>query len=110
MKKLFILLVLFLFLAGTARAATQIQDTAYTGIGGATFNGKMLINAPDMTTADGRTVVRWQQEFTITNGVIAVNLEPNDTAVPSGTSYVVRFDALGNYGAAPDRRWLEPLA
>ena len=108
MKKLCILLVLFLFLAGTARAATQIQDTAYTGIGGATFNGKVLINAPDMTTADGRTVVRWQQEFTITNGVIAVNLEPNDTAVPSGTSYVVRFTPRS--GASWAERWLVPTS
>ena len=58
MKRLCIFLFLFLLLARTARAATQIQDTAYTGIGGATFNGKMLITAPDMTTTDGRTVVR----------------------------------------------------
>ena len=44
--------------AATLFSQTQIRDTAYTGVSGTLFSGKVLISAPDMTTADGRTVLR----------------------------------------------------
>lgn len=97
-----------LVLARVAAAATQIQDTAYTGISGSLFNGKLVISAPDMTTADGRTVVRWQQEFTVTNGVVSVTLEPNDAAMPSGTSYSARFTPRS--GTSWTERWIVPTS
>ena len=68
-------------------AGTQIQDTGYIGINGALFNGRMTITSPNMTAAKGRTLYRTVQSFLITNGVISVNLGPNDTASPAGTSY-----------------------
>jgi hypothetical protein len=97
-----------LFLAPAVLAATQIRDTAFTGIADTLFNGRLTISAPDMTTPDGRTVVRWQQDFTITNGVISVSLEPNDTATPSGTSYAVRFTPRS--GPAWTERWIVPTS
>jgi hypothetical protein len=108
MRKLVFILLLLLFSSTALRAATQIQDTAYTGISGTLFNGKLTISAPDMTTPDGRTVVRWQQEFTITNGVISMSLEPNDTATPSGTSYAVR--STPRSGTAWSERWIVPTS
>jgi len=93
-------------LPASLAAGTQIQDTGHTGISGVLFIGKILISAPDMTTADGRTVFRWQQEYTIANGVIFLDLEPNDTASPVGTSYTVRYTP--SKGAAWTERWLIP--
>jgi hypothetical protein len=106
MRKLLFIPLLLLLSPAALRAATQIQDTAFTRISGVTFNGKMLITAPDLTTPDGRTVVRQQEEFTITNGVVSVSLEPNDTASPSGTSYAVRFTPRS--GPSWSERWLIP--
>ena len=104
MRKLCTLLVM----ARLAATATPIQDTTYTGISGSLFNGKVVIGAPDMTTPDGRTIVRWQQEFSITNGIISVSLEPNDTATPSGTSYSVRFTPRS--GTSWSERWIVPTS
>ena len=84
-------LLLLAALTATLSAGTQIQDTGYTAINGGLFNGRITITSPNMTTADGRTLYRAVQSFTITNGVISVNLEPNDTATPPGTSYYVVY-------------------
>ena len=84
--------LLFLFsLVSTVAAPTQIRDTGYTGFGGVLFSGTIIITGPSMTTADGRTIERWQQSFQVSNGVISIDLEPNDTATPAGTSYSVVY-------------------
>jgi hypothetical protein len=85
------LLVLFLVLPAGLAAGTRIQDT---------------VKYPDGTPASGRAEVTLftsfftpgnepigagKQTVTITNGVVDITLEPNDTATPSGTSYAVRF-------------------
>jgi hypothetical protein len=106
MKRVLFLIVVTV--ASLLAAATEIRDTGYTGIGGVLFNGKILITAPDMTTADGRTVFRWQQEYSIVDGVISVDLEPNDTASPAGTSYTVRY--MPSRGTAWTERWLIPTS
>jgi len=97
--------VLALCLAATSliAAATQIRDTAYTGFGGQLFTGRITISAPQMTTQDGCTVLRWEQTYTVTNGVIALDLEPNDTATPPGTQYVVVYHP--RLGPAWSERW-----
>ena len=87
-------------------AATEIRDTAYTAFNGVLFSGKLTITGPDMTTVDDRTVHRWEQAYTITNGAISLDLEPNDTATPAGTSYLVRFTPAK--GAAWTERWIIP--
>lgn len=103
-----VLLVSLLMWSATMSAAIQIQDTVYTAIDGQLFNGRMTISAPDMTTPDGRTVVRWTKEFTVANGVINVSLEPNDSASPAGTSYAVRFTPAK--GPAWTERWIVPTS
>lgn len=70
MYRLVMATILLMLSPAVARAATQIQDTGYTGISGPLFSGRMIVSAPDMTTPDGRTILRWQREYTITNGVI----------------------------------------
>src|SRR5664279_1915480 len=89
-------------------APTQIRDTGYTGFGGTLFSGRITVTAPDMTTPDGRTVNRWEQSYTITNGIISVDLEPNDTATPAGTSYVVIYRPKS--GQAWSERWAVPTS
>jgi hypothetical protein len=81
----------FLLLSGLALAGTGIQDT---------------LKYPDGTLASGRAEVTLftpfftpgnepigagKQTLTITNGVVDITLEPNDTGTPAGTSYAVRF-------------------
>lgn len=101
------LFTLFL-LAFNVLGATEIRDTSYTSINGGLFSGRITITGPDMTTADGRTVQRTVQSFTITNGVIAFDLEPNDTAMPAGTSYHVVYRSTS--GLAWSERWVVPTS
>jgi hypothetical protein len=61
-----------------------------------------------MTTADGRTIEPWQQSYTISNGVIAIDLEPNDTATPAGTSYSVLYRQ--QKGATWSEFWVVPTS
>jgi hypothetical protein len=89
-------------------AGTQIQDTGYLGINGALFNGRMTITSPNMTAADGRTLYRTVQSFQITNGLISVSLEPNDTATPAGTSYYVVYRSAA--GISWSERWVVPTS
>ncbi len=102
-------LVIVMFLAvNTLAAPTQIRDTAFTGFSGVLFSGRLTISAPAMTTADGRTVLRWEQSYLISDGVIAVDLEPNDTATPAGTSYYVVFRPKS--GQAWSELWVVPTS
>jgi hypothetical protein len=49
-------------------------------------------------------VQRWQRTCTITAGVISVDLEPNSTATPAGTSYYVVYRPTS--GLAWSERWV----
>ena len=98
-------LLLLLFVCAAAKATpTQIRDTGYTGFGGTLFSGRITVGAPDMTTQDGRTIHRWEQSYIISDGVISVDLEPNDTATPAGTSYVAVYRPKS--GLAWSERWV----
>jgi len=102
-------ILLAIVVAVVAMAApTEIRDTGYTGFGGTLFSGRITVTAPDMTTQDGRTVNRWEQSYTITSGVISVDLEPNDTATPAGTSYMVIYRPKS--GQAWSERWVVPTS
>lgn len=76
-------------IALSAPCQTLIQDTIYAGT--TPFRGRIVVIGPDMTTASGKTVVRSRQELTIENGSIQISLEPNDTATPANTFYVVQY-------------------
>ena len=87
MKRLFAAVLL----ARAAFGATQVRDTIYTSFPDVLFSGRIVISAPSMTTPDNRTVLRWERSYLITDGILAVDLEPNDTATPAGTSYQVVY-------------------
>lgn len=98
-------LLLFL-IAMSAQCQTLIQDTIYSGT--SPFRGRIVIIGPDMTAASGKTVVRSRQELTIENGSIQISLEPNDTATPANTFYVVQyFPRQGNNWS---EQWIVPTS
>jgi len=94
-------------LACAAWAQTQIRDTIYSGAG-ATFQGRIVVISPDMRTQSGRTIVRSRQEFDITNGVVSIDLEPNDTASPPETYYIVQY--FPRRGQSWSEQWIIPTS
>lgn len=93
-------------LACAAWAQTQIRDTIYAGT--APFQGKIVVLGPDMRTQSGRTIVRSRQEFEIKNGVVSIDLEPNDTAYPPNTYYVVQY--FPRSGPSWSEQWIVPTS
>ncbi|MCL5743136.1 MAG: hypothetical protein M1541_04285, partial [Acidobacteria bacterium] len=93
-------------------APVQIVDTIKTPFSGVLFSGTVTIVGPQLTTASGETVARWQADYTVTNGVFSVQLEPNDAASPSGTSYSVRYfpDRSKSKVAAWSETWVVPTS
>jgi len=88
MRKLLPILVL---VPAWALAGTRILDTIKYPDGAlASGKGDISLFTP-FITAGNEPIGAGKQTVTITNGVIDVTLEPNDTATPSGTSYAVRF-------------------
>lgn len=104
--------VLFLLLLSLpAFAGVQISDTIQTPFSGVPFIGKITISGPQMTTAAGQTVARWQNDYQVVNGVFSVTLEPNDTATPVGTSYSARYTPTpAQRGAAWTETWVVPTS
>ncbi len=88
MRKLISMLVL---LPAIVAAGTRILDTLkYPD--GTLASGKAEISLfTPFITAGNEPIGAGRQTLTITNGVVDITLEPNDTATPSGTSYAVRF-------------------
>jgi hypothetical protein len=103
MRRILLILVWCL----VASAQTQIRDTLYTGTG-ATFQGRIVVISPDMRTPSGRTVVRARTELHVSNGVVAIDLEPNDTAHPAGTHYVVQY--FPRSGPSWSEHWVIPTS
>lgn len=104
--------LLLLFASQLLGAGTRIQDT---------------LRYPDGTVASGSAEISLFTPFTtpgfiptaaskiiapITAGVIDVTLEPNDTAVPAGTSYQVRFilTKTAVYSGAYLQYWIVPTS
>lgn len=71
-------------------AVTTVSDTLFTA-DGRTVNGRAVIKWDAFTAADGDTIAAGSLAAAITDGRIAVSLEENAGAVPSGTSYRVEF-------------------
>lgn len=100
-------IVLALLLSIAAAAQTQIRDTVYLGTG-EPFEGRIVVLSPNMTTASGRTVLRGRTELYISNGIISIDLEPNDTSTPPGTRYVVQY--YPRRGPAWSEHWNVPTS
>lgn len=75
-------------------ALTTIQDTYYNA-DGTTANGSLLIAWPTFVGSDGHTVQASSLTYTVTNGVLNINLEPTDQAEPSGVVYTVTYSIVG---------------
>lgn len=84
------LLLCLLAFVVAGSAATRIRDTIYSA-DGKPAAGTIRVEWPSFTTTTGRAVPAGFVEKTVTNGVIDFDLEPTDTASPSGIAYVVRF-------------------
>ncbi len=81
----------FVLLPALALAGTRIQDTIKYPDGTlASGRAEVTLFTPFFTPGD-EPIGAGKQTVTITNGVVDITLEPNDTATPSGTSYAVRF-------------------
>lgn len=90
MKKLFLSLFV---LVGVAHAAlTTVADVLYDA-GGNRANGIIQISWPTFTAADGHVVQASATPLnvTISNGVLSIALEPNDTGTPTGSYYTVTY-------------------
>jgi hypothetical protein len=81
-------LVLLALFCVRAYALTTVSETLHV-YDGSLFNGDIVIMAPPLTTAAGAYVPKWQHRYTITSGALSIDLEPNDTALPSSTTYEV---------------------
>jgi hypothetical protein len=101
----FICLCFSLALAASA-ATTTVQDTVYTG-SGATANCTLQIYGQAMN-ANGQTVIVSKTQTKVTNGVLSIPLQANDTANPQGTSYRVTYAC--NDGSAPTETWVVPTS
>jgi len=101
-------LIQLLAFACSAWAQTEIKDTIYTPFSGQLFEGNILISGPAMKTQDGRTVARWTKQIAISNGALNVGLEPNDTAMPQGTSYTVIYRPKSGFGWT--EYWIVPTS
>jgi hypothetical protein len=97
--------LLALCICWPALAQTPIRDILYLATG-APFAGRIVLLSPDMRTASGKTVVRARTELDVSNGQIAIDLEPNDTATPSNTFYVVQY--FPRRGQAWSEQWIVP--
>ena len=65
----------------------------------------MAMSQP-LYTSGGRTLTQLSKVLTITNGVVSVDLEPNATITPAGTSYLARYAPA--QGAAYSEYWVVP--
>jgi hypothetical protein len=83
--------------ASIALAGTTISDTIKI-FDGTAFSGSVSITGPAMTNLAGQAIARGTNSYTVTAGAFSVTLEPNDTATPANTSYVVRYFPASGQG------------
>ena len=96
-------------LATTLHAQTlvNILDTLKDA-NGSNAAGRLVISWDQFTTAAGVTIDGGTLTYTITAGVVNLNLTPNIGAAPAGTSYRARY-FLTN-GASYTETWVVPAA
>jgi hypothetical protein len=97
----------FVLLCANALAIplTRVQDTLYNA-NGSKVEGTATIQWRGFTASDGSTVAGSSINVKIVQGVLLVDLTPNEAATPSGTSYQVSY--LLNNGARSTETWLVP--
>lgn len=89
-------------------ATNTVSDTLYDASGGLA-NGNLVISWSTFTGLDGNQVPAGFKLVRVNAGVFSVVLEPNDTAVPAGTFYVVNYN-LVNGARNLQEFWVVPTA
>ena len=89
---LLITAVVYLGLCGCAAAlpGTRVQDVLYNA-DGTRVEGTATIGWNGFTASDGSTLATSSINARIVQGVINVDLVPNENATPTGTSYQVSY-------------------
>jgi hypothetical protein len=86
---------------------TRVEDTLYNA-NGSRIEGMVTIQWRAFTAADGSTVAGNTVNVKIVQGVLAVDLTPNEEATPSGTSYQVTY--LLDSGTRYTETWVVPAS
>ncbi len=90
----FVLRMVIVFLGlcghGMALPTTRVQDILYNA-NGTRVEGSATISWTGFTASDGATVASNSVTIRIVQGVLKVDLTPNENATPSGTSYKVSY-------------------
>lgn len=94
MKHLAILLFLASAAWGQSPPTVTVADTILLGIGSATYNGRIVITAPDRSY-NSVPLINDPVTITVTAGVFSVALVPNDITYPSTVYTVTYYSALG---------------
>lgn len=79
---------------------TTVSDVLRYG-NGSLASGTLRITSPQMLTVGLVQIVPATHTVNLTNGIVNVQLYPNDTSLPAGTSYRVEYVLLNG------RRWVE---
>ena len=84
--------LVFVALSGYAQAitTTRIQDTLFNA-DGSKVEGSLTIAWKGFTASDGTTLATSAVTVNIVQGVLIVDLVPNDNSTPPGTSYTVTY-------------------
>ncbi len=69
---------------------TPVRDTLFSAAG-SPVAGELLIEWQSFTDPDGRAIPRNSLSVEIVDGVVSLDLSPNEGSTPSGTSYRVRY-------------------
>lgn len=88
-----------------AQPATRVQDVLFNA-NGTRIQGTASISWKGFTASDGTTLATNAVTVSIVQGVLSVDLVPNENTTPSGTSYQVAYQL--NNGRRYVERWVVP--
>jgi len=88
-------------------AGTWVRDTLFNPDGSLAEGSVFVTNPIRFLAITGKEVTAQTQQFTISNGRLSIQLEPNVGSIPSGTSYFVRYE-LGSIRVPFSEFWVIP--
>ncbi|MBI1353512.1 MAG: hypothetical protein GC160_04140 [Acidobacteria bacterium] len=86
---------------------TRIEDTLYNA-DGTTVEGTATVSWKQFTSVDGSTIANSKINVPIVQGLIAVELSPNEGATPTGSSYRVDYALVD--GTQYTETWVVPAS
>ena len=94
-------------LGQAAPTVTRVEDVLYNA-DGSTVEGAAEISWKELTSVNGATIANSKITVPIVQGLIAVDLTPNEGASPAGSSY--RVDYKLNDGTQYTETWVIPAS